>query len=152
MACLLQVATSIANGVSNMVVLNPRTPPDVLAELRDTGNRFVREGATTSFLEHYKELEEIDEAWKKHCDTNGMTSRGCGAETADAKDCKDAIKELRDVLRNFSGDLAALVCCLHCLHRIGSGSAPTGHPDLSRNQQAFKLFITSLLCRCIDDE
>lgn len=73
---MLQVTASIENGVSNMVVLNPRTPPDVLAELRDTGNRFVREGSTKSFLEHYKELEGIDEAWRKHCESIGYNSRG----------------------------------------------------------------------------
>jgi hypothetical protein len=72
-----QVIATLDAGVENILIVDPRAPQDILVYLRDLLNAYVTYGSTTSFLEVYRMIPKIVEAWSHR----GRKARG-GVELA----------------------------------------------------------------------
>lgn len=83
------MVATLDGGITVSKVYQKRTPPDVLLYLKDLHNKFHKLGSSTSFVDRYKQLPNIEAGFAKWADDNGFGA----SDSDDDSDSADEVHE-----------------------------------------------------------
>ena len=114
-----QLKSSLATGIPACTVFHPRTPKDVVKHLITSHNDF-HHGSANTFVQRYKQVEEMEAAWSKHASSNNITISSCPSTGENRYEAQYS----RFVQKNYPGTCSswrvfvAMKSFVHALKRL----------------------------------
>eukprot|EP00959_Pyramimonas_sp_CCMP1952_P376329 7882571-Pyramimonas_sp.AAC.4 len=79
------VQETIRCGVKNIVVVDKRSPDDILRALKEGNNKWNKIGSEMSYLERYHMINQVEQKWKAYCKKRKFDEEGDDEDAAAAE-------------------------------------------------------------------